>query len=72
MNFTTTNQKENNISRTTTQTCSHSIFSNLKVTISGHNNLFSVWSNTGVRTFLNAEGLTLDQAIVEGNNLINN
>jgi hypothetical protein len=70
MNFTTANQKENRISRTTTQTCSHSIYSNLSVTISGHNNLFSVWTNTGLRTFRNAEGLTLNQAIIEGNKLI--
>lgn len=70
MNFTTENQKENNISRTTTQTVNHNIYSNLSVTISGHNNLFSVWSNTGLRTKRNFEGLTLEKAIVEANKLI--
>lgn len=72
-NFTTENQKENRISRTTTQTVKHCIYSNIEVTVSGWFNKTSdckVWKQTGKKLSMVAEGLELSDAIKLANQLI--
>jgi hypothetical protein len=71
--FTTENQKENNISRTTSQTVKHCIYSNIEVTISGWFNKTSdckVWKRQGKKISMIAEGLELNEAILISNNII--
>ena len=72
--FKKENQKENHISITTTQSLKHNIYSNIEVTISGiHNNenKTDVWTFDGKIMRMVFENITLDQAIIEANILIN-
>ena len=71
--FTKENQKENNISTTTSQTLNHSFYSNIEITISGRWNTeeeCTVWVNTGGRMTQRFSNINLDEAIIEANKLI--
>jgi hypothetical protein len=70
MTFTIENQKGNRISRTTTQTIKHFIYSNNEVTISGMNNKHSVWLKQGTRMSQKVDGLNLVDAVSFANNLM--
>jgi hypothetical protein len=71
--FTRENQKENNITTTTTQSVKHSIYSNVEYTISGHWNTeedCKIWRHRGTTMSMLHEGLHLDDAIIICNKLI--
>ena len=72
MTFTIANQKGNKISRTTVQTVKHFIYRNNEVSISGMNNLHSVWLKQGTRMSQKVNGLNLADAVDFANNLIKN
>jgi hypothetical protein len=72
MTFTIANQQDNKITNTTTQTIKHVMYSNNEVTISGMNNLHSVWHKQGHRMNQKIEGLNLAEAVDFANNLIKN
>jgi len=72
MNFTIANQQDNKITNTTTQTVRHFLYSNNEVTISGMDNLHSVWHKQGHRMSQKVDGLNLEDAVEFANNLINN
>ena len=72
MNFTIANQQDNKITNTTTQTVKHFLYSNNEVTISGMNELHSVWHKQGNRMSQKVNGLNLNDAVEFANNLINN
>tara|TARA_R110002167_G_scaffold114618_1_gene288518 strand:- start:531 stop:785 length:255 start_codon:yes stop_codon:yes gene_type:complete len=72
-NFTTENQKENNVTRTTTQTIKHFIYSNVEITICGWFNDSTnckVWKKQGKKVSMVAEGLELTEAVELANKLI--
>lgn len=73
MNFTIENQKENRISRTTTQTVKHVIYSNVEVTITGWFDKLtgcSVWKKQGRKVSMIECELDLNKAIEIANQLI--
>ena len=70
MTFTIANQQDNKITNTTTQTVKHIMYSNNEVSISGMNNLHSVWLKQGTRMSQKVEGLNLADAVDFANNLI--
>ena len=70
MTFTIANQQDNKITNTTTQTVKHIMYSNNEVSISGMNNLHSVWLKQGTRMSQKVEGLNLSDAVDFANNLI--
>ena len=70
MTFTIANQQDNKITNTTTQTIKHFLYSNNEVSISGMNNLHSVWLKQGARMSQKVEGLNLADAVDFANNLI--
>ena len=72
MTFTIANQQDNKITNTTTQTIKHVMYSNNEVTISGMNNLHSVWHKQGHRMSQKIDGLNLAEAVDFANNLIKN
>jgi uncharacterized protein YbcV (DUF1398 family) len=72
MTFTIANQQDNKITNTTTQTIKHVMYSNNEVTISGMNNLHSVWHKQGRRMSQKIDGLNLAEAVDFANNLIKN
>ena len=72
MTFTIANQQGNRISRTTNQTIKHFLYSNNEVSISGMNNVHSVWHKQGHRMSRKVGGLNLNDAIEFANNLIKN
>ena len=72
MTFTIANQQDNKITNTTTQTVKHVMYSNNEVSISGINNVHSVWLKQGVRTSQKVDGLSLSDAVSFANNLIKN
>lgn len=71
--FTTQNQEDNRISRTTTQTVKHSIYSNIEISVVGFFNTTSdckVWKKQGKKVSMVAEGLELTEAVELANKLI--
>ena len=72
MNFTIANQQDNKITNTTAQTVKHFIYSDNEVSISGINNVHSVWHKQGCRMSKKVDGLNLKDAVEFANNLINN
>ena len=70
MTFTIANQQDNKITNTTTQTVKHIMYSNNEVSISGMNNIHSVWLKQGTRMSQKVEGLNLADAVDFANNLI--
>jgi len=70
MTFTIANQQDNKITNTTTQTIKHIMYSNNEVSISGMNNLHSVWHKQGSRMSQKVDGLNLADAVDFANNLI--
>mgnify|MGYP003627188194 FL=1 len=70
MTFTIANQQDNKITNTTTQTVKHIMYSNNEVSISGMNNLHSVWLKQGARMSQRVDGLNLADAVDFANNLI--
>ena len=70
MTFTIANQQDNKITNTTTQTIKHIMYSNNEVSISGMNNLHSVWLKQGTRMSQKVDGLNLADAVDFANNLI--
>ena len=70
MTFTIANQQDNKITNTTTQTIKHIMYSNNEVSISGMNNLHSVWHKQGSRMSQKVDGLKLADAVDFANNLI--
>jgi hypothetical protein len=70
MYFTIENQLENNISRTTSQTIKHSLYSNNEVSISGLDGSHDVWHKFGHRMQMVAEGLSLVDAVEFSNKFI--
>lgn len=70
MYFTIENQLENNISRTTSQTIKHSLYSNNEVSISGLDGSHDVWYKFGHRMQMVAEGLSLVDAVEFSNKFI--
>ena len=72
MNFTIANQQDNKITNTTTQTVKHFLYSNHELTISGMDELHSVWHQQGHRMSQKVNGLNLNDAVEFANNLINN
>ena len=72
MTFTIANQQDNKITNTTTQTVKHVMYSNNEVSISGMNNVHSVWLKQGARTSQKVDGLSLSDAVSFANNLIKN
>ena len=72
MTFTIANQQDNKITNTTTQTLKHNLYSNNEVTISGMDNLHSVWHKQGHRMSQKVDGLSLADAVDFANNLIKN
>ena len=70
MTFTIANQQDNKITNTTTQTIKHFIYSNNEVSISGMNNIHSVWHKQGHRMSQKVNGLNLSDAVEFANNLI--
>ena len=73
--FTVENQLENNISRTTIQKLKHNMYSNIEVSICGWRgeaNSHDVWFFDGFKMSMKFGGLSLEQAVVEANILINN
>ena len=72
MKFTVENQKDNRISRTTTQSIKHVLYRNNEVTISGMNGKHSVWHNQGHRMSQKIDGLSILEAVDFANELINN
>jgi len=70
MTFTIANQKDNKITNTTTQTVKHIMYSNNEVSISGMNNLHSVWLKQGHRMSQKVDGLNLADAVDFANSLI--
>ena len=70
MTFTIANQQDNKITNTTTQTVKHIMYSNNEVSISGMNNLHSVWLKQGTRMSQKVDGLNLADAVDFANNLI--
>ena len=68
--FTIENQQDNKITNTTTQNIKHFIYSNNEVSISGMNNLHSVWHKQGRRMSQKVDGLSLSEAVVFANNLM--
>jgi len=70
MTFTIANQQTNKITNTTTQTIKHVMYSNNEVSISGMNNLHSVWLKQGHRMSQKVDGLNLADAVDFANNLI--
>ena len=72
-NFTTQNQEDNRISRTTTQTVKHSIYSNIEFTVTGFFNKTSdckIWKTQGKKVSVVGEGLELTEAVELANKLI--
>lgn len=72
MTFTIANQQDNKITNTTTQTIKHNLYSNNEVTISGMNELHSVWLRQGHRMSQKVDNLNLADAVEFANNLIKN
>ena len=72
MTFTIANQKDNKITNTTIQTIKHVMYSNNEVSISGMNNIHSVWHKQGHRMSQKVDGLNLSEAVDFANNLIKN
>ena len=72
MTFTIANQQDNKITNTTTQTIKHVMYSNNEVSISGMNNIHSVWHKQGHRMSQKVDGLNLSEAVDFANNLIKN
>ena len=72
MTFTIANQQDNKITNTTTQTVKHFLYSNNEVTISGINELHSVWLRQGSRMSQKVDNLNLSDAVEFANNLIKN
>ena len=72
MTFTIANQQDNKITNTTTQTIKHVMYSNNEVSISGMNNIHSVWHKQGHRKSQKVDGLNLTDAVDFANNLIKN
>jgi len=70
MTFTIANQQDNKITNTTTQTIKHFLYSNNEVSISGMNNIHSVWHRQGHRMSQKVDGLNLADAVDFANNLI--
>ena len=70
MTFTIANQQDNSIANTTTQTVKHFIYSNNEVSISGINNVHSVWHKQGKRVSKKVSGLNLAEAVDFANNLM--
>ena len=73
--FTVENQLGNSISRTTIQKLKHNMYSNIEVSICGwygRDNSHDVWFFDGFKMSMKFDGLSLEQAVVEANILINN
>ena len=72
MTFTIANQQDNKITNTTTQAVKHNLYGNNEVTISGMNDLHSVWLRQGNRMSKKVDNLILADAVEFANNLIKN
>ena len=72
MTFTIANQQDNKITNTTTQAVKHNLYGNNEVTISGMNDLHSVWLRQGNRMSQKVDNLILADAVEFANNLIKN
>ena len=72
MTFTIANQQDNKTTNTTTQTVKHNLYGNNEVTISGMNDLHSVWLRQGNRVSQKVDNLILADAVEFANNLIKN
>ena len=72
MKFTIENQKGNNITWTTSQVVRHNLYSNNEVSISGMDNVHTVWHKQGSRITRINDGLNLNDAISFANNFIKN
>ena len=70
MTFTIANQQDNRITNTTTQTIKHFIYSDNEVSISGMNNVYSVWHKQGNRMSKKVNSLNLAEAVDFANNLM--
>ena len=67
--FTVSNQAENRISRTTTQTVKHNFYSNQEFSIVGLDT-FNLWRKRGTSLSMIQEFDTLEEAIEVGNKLV--
>ena len=67
--FTTSNQIENRITRTTQQTVKHSFYGNQEFTIVGSDN-FKLWKQVGSTVSLVEVFSTIEAAVEAGNRLV--
>ena len=72
MKFTIENQKGNNITRTSSQTVKHILYSNNEVSVCGMDNNHTVWHKQGPRITRVNDGLNLNDALSFANNFIKN